>query len=124
MKILWKNIELKLNNLRTRETNLEQIANLLTPALRAVKKQSKIMKFQIFLLLLLLLIKDQDHSLVLDHYLAQDQDLILFLYPNLDLVQDHFQVLDQDQGQNLCHGIIAEENGSRMLSITELAAGS
>ena len=88
MKILWKNIELKLNNLRTRETNLEQIANLLTPALRAVKKQSKRMKFQIFLLLLLLLIKDQD------------------------------------QGQNLCHGIIAEENGSRMLSITELAAGS
>jgi hypothetical protein len=104
--------------------------NHLTPALKAAKKQGNRMKFLISLLLLLLLInfQYQDHCLAPD--LFQDLDLILYQYQDPDLVPDHYQapalgqVPDQSQAQSLCHGIIAEENGSRTLSITGLAAGS
>jgi hypothetical protein len=78
--------------------------NHLTPALKAAKKQRNGMKFLISLLPLQLLFNFKD----------QDPDLA----PALG------QVPDQGPAQNLCHGIIAEENGSRTLSITGLAAGS
>ena len=78
--------------------------NHLAPALKAAKKQRNRMKFLISLLPLQLLFnfKDQDP----------------------DLAPAPGQVPDQSPAQNLCHGTIAEENGSRTLSITGLAAGS
>ena len=122
MKILWKNIELKLSN----GTTKEKLISHLTLAFKAAMKQRIRKKFPIYLLFLLLLIngQNQGHFLALDHSQAQDLDQIQFLSLDLDLAQDLNQLLDQDQGQNLCHGIIVEENGSRTPSITELAAGS
>ncbi len=122
MKILQKNIELKLSN----GTTKEKLISHLTLAFKAAKKQRIRQKFPIYLLFLLFLIngQNQDHFLALDHSQAQDLDQIQFLSLDLDLAQDLSQLLDQDQGQNLCHGIIVEENGSKTPSITELAAGS
>jgi len=126
MKILWKNTELRLSNGITKEANLDNLINHLKQALKAAYNLSNRKKFPMFLPLLLMSIigQDQGQFLVLDHSQAQDLDRILFLCQDLDLVQDLNQLLDQSQGQNLCHGIIAEENGSVTPSITELAAGS